>query len=90
MAWSYEVTATVPVGDKWLVCGVWDSAGVTGGDIVTGFNKTHSAVLGHTGSAVEAAAAVINETITADAPGPGSLTVVATSGDAGTFIAVCS
>lgn len=90
MAWSYEVTATVPCGDAWLVVGTWDGTGVTGGDIVTGF-KTILAppALSHTGAAVEAAVAVTNETITKAAPGPGSFTVVCTSDDAGGFMVLC-
>lgn len=89
MAWGYEVIATVPIGDAWLVTGTWDGDGVTGGDIVTGFTTSLSCVLGHTGNAVEADTAVVNETYTKAAPGPGDITVVCTAGDAGTFIAIC-
>lgn len=89
MTWDYEVIGTAPVGDKFLVWGTWDGTDVTGGDIVTGFTTCESCVLGHTGAAVEASVAVCNETFAKATPAPGSVTVVCTSGDAGTFIAVC-
>ncbi len=90
MAWGYEVIATVPIGDLWLVTGTWDGAGVTGGDIDTGFTTTVAPpILSHTGAAVEAAVAVVNEAYTKAAPGPGKFTVVCTSDDDGGFIAIC-
>ncbi len=89
MAWSFEVTARLPIGDAWLVCGVWDATSVTGGDIDSGFTQTLSVVLGHTGSSVEAAVGVVNETIAKATPGPGSATIVCSADDAGTFIMIC-
>jgi hypothetical protein len=90
MAFTYEITATIPVGDLWLVTGVWDSTSETGGDIDTGFAQILShPMLTHTGSAVEADVAVVNETVTKDAPGPGKFTIVCSSDDEGSFMAIC-
>lgn len=85
MAFTYVVNSTTKAGDVWIVSGTWDGTGVTGGDIKTGLKTTLTCVLGHTGAAVEAAVAVCNETFPLAS---GDVTIVCTSGDAGTFIAV--
>jgi len=72
-------------GNMKIVYGTWNADGVTGGDIATGLNRVDMCVLGHTGTAVEAAVAVCNETFPLSS---GSVTIVATSGDKGTFIAI--
>jgi len=67
--------------------GSWDSTGVTGGDIATGFKVTEVLILVHKGSSVEAATAVVNETFPLAS---GDVTIVATAGDAGYWIATGS
>jgi len=72
-------------GNMKIVYGTWNADSVTGGDIVTGLDRVDMCVLGHTGTAVEAAVAVCNETFPLSS---GSVTIVATSGDTGTFMAI--
>lgn len=85
MAWSSEVLKKTYFGDMAVVMGNWDGAAVTGGDIATGLKKVYHIELQHKGTAVEAAVAVVNETMPLNG---GDVTVVCTSGDAGTFIAI--
>ena len=86
MAFSSTVTLDIQVaGNRRMVIGTWNADRVTGGDISTGLSEVESIVLGHTGSAVEAAVAVVNETLPLAS---GDVTIVTTSGDTGTFIAV--
>lgn len=72
-------------GNMRIVYGTWHADSVTGGEIATGLSRVDVCVLGHTGTAVEAAVAVCNETFPLSS---GSVTVVATSGDKGTFMAI--
>tara|TARA_X000001388_G_scaffold75992_3_gene72128 strand:+ start:333 stop:599 length:267 start_codon:yes stop_codon:yes gene_type:complete len=86
MAFSFTIeNEQILEGNMRIVYGTWNSAGVTGGEIVTGLGRVDICVLGHTGSAVEAAVAVCNETFPLSS---GSVTIVATSGDTGTFMAI--
>tara|TARA_S200002703_G_C3764784_1_gene235453 strand:+ start:917 stop:1183 length:267 start_codon:yes stop_codon:yes gene_type:complete len=86
MAFSFTIeNEQILEGNMRIVYGTWNSAGVTGGEIVTGLGRVDVCVLGHTGSAVEAAVAVCNETFPLSS---GSVTIVATSGDTGTFMAI--
>lgn len=86
MAFSYTIENEQTLdGNTRIVYGTWNSDSVTGGEIATGLSRVDVCVLGHTGSAVEAAAAVVNETLPLAS---GSITIVATSGDTGTFIAI--
>tara|TARA_R100001460_G_scaffold314_15_gene1568 strand:- start:1318 stop:1584 length:267 start_codon:yes stop_codon:yes gene_type:complete len=86
MAFSYTIeNEQILEGNMKIVYGTWNADSVTGGDIVTGLSRVDVCVLGHTGSAVEAAAAVVNETLPLAS---GSVTIVTTSGDTGTFIAI--
>jgi len=86
MAFSYTIeNEQILEGNMKIVYGTWNADSVTGGDIVTGLSRVDVCVLGHTGSAVEATAAVVNETLPLAS---GSVTIVTTSGDTGTFIAI--
>ena len=86
MAFSFTIeNEQILNGNMKIVYGTWNSDSVTGGDIVTGLDRVDMCVLGHTGTAVEAAVAVCNETFPLSS---GSVTIVATSGDKGTFIAI--
>lgn len=86
MAFSFTIeNEQILEGNMRIVYGTWNADSVTGGDIVTGLSRVDVCVLGHTGSAVEAAAAVVNETLPLAS---GSVTIVTTSGDTGTFIAI--
>ena len=86
MAFSYTIeNEQILEGNMKIVYETWNADSVTGGDIVTGLSRVDVCVLGHTGSAVEAAAAVVNETLPLAS---GSVTIVTTSGDTGTFIAI--
>ena len=86
MAFSFTVENEQSLeGNMRIVYGTWDGTGVTGGEIVTGLSRVDMCVLGHTGSAVEAAVAVCNETFPLAS---GSVIIVCTSGDTGTYIAI--
>lgn len=86
MAFSYTIENEQTLdGNTRIVYGTWNADSVTGGEIVTGLSRVDVCLLGHTGSAVEAAAAVVNETLPLAS---GSITIVTTSGDTGTFIAI--
>lgn len=86
MAFSFTIeNEQILEGNMRIVYGTWNSDSVTGGEIETGLSRVDVCVLGHTGSAVEAATAVVNETLPLAS---GSVTIVATSGDTGTFIAI--
>tara|TARA_B100001093_G_scaffold367939_1_gene352851 strand:- start:37 stop:303 length:267 start_codon:yes stop_codon:yes gene_type:complete len=72
-------------GNMRIVYGTWDCDSVTGGELATGLSRVDVCILGHTGTATEAAVAVCNETFPLAS---GSITIVATSGDKGTFMAI--
>jgi len=85
MAWTSTITARTVAGNKRIHYGTWDGTAATGGDIDTGLAMCESIMLTHKGSAVEAAVAVINDTL----PVAGNeVTVVCTSGDAGYWMAI--
>jgi hypothetical protein len=85
MVWSSSATFRGVFGAKKVVAGTWDSTGVTGGDIATGLALCEHMVISHTGTAVNANAAVMNETFPVSG---GAITLVTTSGDKGTFFAI--
>tara|TARA_R110002012_G_scaffold240428_1_gene414608 strand:+ start:451 stop:717 length:267 start_codon:yes stop_codon:yes gene_type:complete len=86
MAFSFTIeNEQILEGNMRIVYGTWNADSVTGGELVTGLSRVDVCVLGHTGSSVEAAAAVVNETLPLAS---GSVTIVTTSGDTGTFIAI--
>lgn len=86
MAFSFTIeNEQVLEGNMRIVYGTWNADSVTGGEIVTGLGRVDVCLLGHTGSATEAAVAVVNETLPLAS---GSVTIVTTSGDTGTFIAI--
>lgn len=86
MAFSFTIeNEQILEGNMRIVYGTWNADSVTGGEIVTGLGRVDVCLLGHTGSATEAAVAVVNETLPLAS---GSVTIVATSGDTGTFIAI--
>ena len=86
MAFSFTIeNEQILEGNMRIVYGTWNADSVTGGELVTGLSRVDGCVLGHTGSAVDAAAAVVNETLPLAS---GSVTIVTTSGDTGTFIAI--
>jgi len=86
MAFSFTIeNEQILEGNMRIVYGTWNADSVTGGEIVTGLGRVDICLLGHTGSATEAAVAVVNETLPLAS---GSVTIVATSGDTGTFIAI--
>ncbi len=85
MAFSNTIAGRTVAGNKRLHYGAWDATAVTGGDIDTGLTVCQSIMLTHLGSAVEAAVAVVNETL----PVAGNaITIVCTSGDAGYWMAI--
>ena len=86
MAFSFTIeNEQILEGNMRIVYGTWNADSVTGGEIVTGLGRVDVCLLGHTCSATEAAVAVVNETLPLAS---GSVTIVATSGDTGTFIAI--
>ena len=64
--------------------GSWTATSVTTGDINTGLRKCYSMMLTHKGSATEAAAAVVGETMPYDGS---AVTITCTSSDAGYWLA---
>lgn len=85
MAFSNTIEHRNFAGNKRVHDGHWDATDVTGGDIDTGLMRCELLMLSHKGDAVEAAAAVVNETL----PDSGNeVTIVCTSGDAGYWIAI--
>jgi len=85
MAFTSTIAGRTVAGNKRMHWGAWDGTGVTGGDIDTGLIIAESVMLTHLGSAVEAAVAVVNETL----PIAGNaITIVCTSGDAGYWMAI--
>ena len=86
MAFSFTIeNEQILEGNMRIVYGTWNADSVTGGDIQTGLSRVDVCLLGHTGSATEAAVAVVNETLPLAS---GDVTIVTTSGDTGTFIAI--
>jgi len=85
MAFTSTIAGRTVAGNKRMHWGAWDGTGVTGGDIDTGLIIAESVMLTHLGSAVEAAVAVVNETL----PIAGNaITIVCTSGDVGYWMAI--
>jgi len=86
MAWASAISGRTLAGNKRVHWGTWTSTGATtGGDIDTGLAMCESIMLTHIGSAVEAAVAVINDTL----PVAGTeVTVVCTAADTGYWLAV--
>tara|TARA_B100001287_G_scaffold101113_1_gene85076 strand:- start:345 stop:611 length:267 start_codon:yes stop_codon:yes gene_type:complete len=86
MAFSFTIeNEQILEGNMRIVYGTWNADSVTGGELVTGLSRVDVCILGHTGSATEAAVAVVNETLPLAS---GSVTIVTTSGDTGTFMAI--
>lgn len=85
MAFTYTITGQTVFGNKRIITGTYASAsGSTGGDIVTGLNNCEHMNLQGTGSAVDVAEPVINETFPVAG---GTVTIVTTADKSGTFIA---
>jgi len=82
---STKIHVRMPLGNRKLCYGSWTSPNATGGDITTGLNRVEMCVLTHKGAAVEASTAVVNETFPLAG---GNVTIVATSGDSGYYIAI--
>ena len=85
MTFTSTVLKKYVFGNRRVHVGSWDSAGVTGGDIDTKLKRVEYATIVHKGTAVTTATAVINETFPLAS---GSVTVVATAGDAGYWLAI--
>lgn len=85
MAFSSVILGKSVFGNKKVSWGTWDSAGVATGDIDTGMRACEFFAIIHTGAAVEASVAVVNETM----PCAGNaVTIVTTSGDTGLWFAI--
>lgn len=85
MALTQAVLGRTKAGDKFITYGSWAATAVTGGDIKTGLKTVDMFVLQHSGSAVEAAVGVVNETFPLAS---GDVTFVCTSGDTGYWFAI--
>jgi hypothetical protein len=83
--WQNALIKKYIFGNRRVNVGSWNAAGVTGGDIDTKLKRVEMCLLVHQGSAVEAAVAVVNETFPLAG---GDVTIVATSGDTGYWMAV--
>lgn len=87
MVWSYtRDTERLPIGNKFMTYGTWTTTvATTGGDIDTGLSKVDTFHLSHEGAAVEAAVGVANESFPLAS---GSVTIVVTAQDTGTWLAI--
>ena len=85
MALTQAILGTTKAGDRFLSWGSFTATAVTGGDINTGLGICESFMLVHSGAAVEAAVAVVNETLPVEG---NAITFVCTSGDTGYWFAV--
>lgn len=95
MAWTTDILLEMNLeGNRRMVFGktTTDSAD---DDIVTGLTRIDACLLTHSGSAVEAAAAVIKETLPKESDGAaaastddGKVNVICTSGDVLFFLAI--
>lgn len=86
MAFEYTIeNAQTLQGNTRIVYGTWNLDSVTTGELPTGLGRVDSIVISHTGTAIEERAAVVNETLPLSS---GTVTLVGTSGDKGTFIAI--
>lgn len=85
MAFTFNITDTTYWGNKKVIIGTFaNTAGSTGGDILTGLTNCEGIQLQHTGAAVVASAPVANETFPVAA---GAVTIVTVADTAGQFIA---
>lgn len=86
MAFTTVVLDRQPIGRNRIVFGTYTSDNSsTGGDIVTGLNNVLSVVLTPLGSSVSANAPVCNETLPL---GSGSITIVTSANEVGSFIVI--
>jgi hypothetical protein len=86
MAFAYTVEGTSYFGDKKVAWGTFTNGGSdTGGDIKTGLTKVECFLTSLKGSAVIAAAEVINETLPLSS---GDVTIVTNAGDDGYWFAI--
>lgn len=80
MAFGSEITVKTVFGNKRRNSGTFDCSSVTGGDLDTGLRQCETLVLQHKGSAVQANAPVVDESL----PVAGSaVTIVTDSGAVG-------
>jgi len=86
MSFSSTILHKTIFGHRRVHWGTWTSpSGVEGGDINTGLYRVEMCLIEHKGASVEADVAVINETF----PLAGkSVTIVASSGDTGYWVAI--
>ena len=85
MAWSCTIIKKNIFGTKKVVYGSWNGAAVATGEIATGLKRVESCAVWHSGAAVEAAAATVNETFPLAG---GNVTVICTAGDTGYWLAI--
>jgi len=85
MAFSHTKNQTV-FGNKRIVYGVYtNSGGSTGGDIDTGLNVVEFISLQPKGTSILANEPVVNETLPLDS---GSVTIVTTANEVGSYLAL--
>ena len=85
MAFTHTKEQTV-FGNKRIVQGVYtNTGGSTGGDIATGLNQVQAMFLQPKGSAVSANQPVVNETVPLAS---GSVTIVTSANEVGSFLAI--
>jgi len=86
MAWATSILKKYVFGHRRVHAGSWNSAGATGGDITTGLKRVEMCVICHSGNTVVSSGpATIDETFPLAS---GSVTVAATSGDTGYWLAI--
>lgn len=84
MAFSFTKQSESNIGSLKIVCGGYNCSGVTGGDINTGLSYVYGLFLQPKGTSVSANQPVVNESL----PKADGITIVTTSGEVGTWIAV--
>lgn len=88
MAFTYTVREPTVMGDRAVVFGNYtNTAGSTGGDIVTGLNVVEAFFLTPRGSAVNTGVPVYNESAL---PQSGTITIVTDATTTGSFMAIGS
>lgn len=88
MAFAYSKLGETVTGNQRKTWGSFTNGGSdTGGDIVTGLSNCYELIPYHTGSAVVDSAPVVNETLSADGFGTGTITIVTTAGADGGWTA---
>tara|TARA_R110000751_G_scaffold78908_1_gene159258 strand:+ start:179 stop:454 length:276 start_codon:yes stop_codon:yes gene_type:complete len=86
MAFTYTLTSNTVMGNKRIAIGTFtNSAGGTGGEVVTGLNRVDFMTLTTTGTIAAPGELVVNETLPLES---GSVTIVTSADIVGVWMAI--